>query len=574
MTQQNQSSFCEMVAQGRDENLRPEAVKKANVFVSHAWQNSFVDVVRTLTKYLEHERDSAYIWFDILSYNQHIQTEMSFEAWRAAIKPVIQDCNRTIMILTPWDDPIPLKRSWCLFELFVTIQLGAKFEVALPPDEHDRLLVELSDRYDVFENMLARVDVQHSKASIETDQERILEDVRETVGFAKLNGLVFDEMRKWVISVAKLDYTKTLKEFGDDHPSTIAAINRLAILSFNQGKLTDAEKYCTMCLNARRKTLGERDPDTLACVNNLAEVHRAQGQYDRAEALYAESLELMYQVLGGTHPDTLNTLNNVATLYANQNKLSEAAALYQLCFEQRSLVLGENDPSTLVPMSNLADLYRRQGNYQEAQELADRCLNKMTIVLGDNHPSTLSCMNNLGLLHDIQDHVEEAKSLYERCLAKKQEVLGSKHPSTLMSANNLAGFYLNQRWYGKAEFWYLRCLGTMNEVLGANHPATVDAWDNLQELYKLKEEELIEDNSNNENATASTTTASDAELLQAILAYGATDEVKGVLMLCVEKRTEVFGPDHPFTYAAHNMLLASESIIRDSSVPKTQSQKS
>ena len=49
---------------------------------------------------------------------------------------VIRDIGHTLVLCTPWDDPGPLKRSWCLWE----IKTGAegKLEVILSREERVR----------------------------------------------------------------------------------------------------------------------------------------------------------------------------------------------------------------------------------------------------------------------------------------------------------------------------------------------------------------------------------------------------------------------------------------------------
>lgn len=45
--------------------------------------------------------------------------------------------GRMVLVLQPWDDPEPLKRSWCLWEIFCTLDGGAELEVALNPAQQE-----------------------------------------------------------------------------------------------------------------------------------------------------------------------------------------------------------------------------------------------------------------------------------------------------------------------------------------------------------------------------------------------------------------------------------------------------
>ena len=42
-----------------------------------------------------------------------------------------------MLILAPWKNPIPLRRSWCLWEINSTIETESKLEVVLPKSQED-----------------------------------------------------------------------------------------------------------------------------------------------------------------------------------------------------------------------------------------------------------------------------------------------------------------------------------------------------------------------------------------------------------------------------------------------------
>ena len=39
------------------------------------------------------------------------------------------------MMISPWSEPLPLRRAWCIWELFCTESVGAPFDVCLGPAE-------------------------------------------------------------------------------------------------------------------------------------------------------------------------------------------------------------------------------------------------------------------------------------------------------------------------------------------------------------------------------------------------------------------------------------------------------
>ena len=74
--------------------------------------------------------------------------------------------------------------------------------------------------------------------------------------------------------------------YGDEHRSTLCAINSLACLHEEMKNYAQALVLYTECLAAGRRTLGDEDTDALDFFNNLGVVHFQMGSYDLALPLY------------------------------------------------------------------------------------------------------------------------------------------------------------------------------------------------------------------------------------------------------------------------------------------------
>ena len=49
------------------------------------------------------------------------------------MKESIRDIGSVLLVMTPWDDPIPpVKRVWCLFEMYSAIDVQADMHIAFP----------------------------------------------------------------------------------------------------------------------------------------------------------------------------------------------------------------------------------------------------------------------------------------------------------------------------------------------------------------------------------------------------------------------------------------------------------
>jgi hypothetical protein len=92
-------------------------------------------------------------------------------------------------VLHPWDDPIPLKRAWCLFELFCAVEM--KVEVFFCFSE--MALSELQDkivsgrRRSMNVEVVRKVDAEFASATVAADRDMILSQITKSIGIQQFN---------------------------------------------------------------------------------------------------------------------------------------------------------------------------------------------------------------------------------------------------------------------------------------------------------------------------------------------------------------------------------------------------
>ena len=74
---------------------------------------------------------------DIFVLNQFAASEgkLSHTWWTETLAGVVAEIGHTVVVLLPWRQPVPLGRSWCLWELFSTLTGRSILEIALTPVE-------------------------------------------------------------------------------------------------------------------------------------------------------------------------------------------------------------------------------------------------------------------------------------------------------------------------------------------------------------------------------------------------------------------------------------------------------
>ncbi|KAJ3285295.1 hypothetical protein HDU79_007445 [Rhizoclosmatium sp. JEL0117] len=117
-TESSKLSWCADMYLSNDPNLMGQ-VHDANYFISHAWKYTFLDVVEALTNFVDSNKldpEATIIWFDLLSNSQHNTSAKDFTWWTTVFQNAIQKIGSVVLIMQPWDDPIPLTRAWCVIK--------------------------------------------------------------------------------------------------------------------------------------------------------------------------------------------------------------------------------------------------------------------------------------------------------------------------------------------------------------------------------------------------------------------------------------------------------------------------
>ena len=125
------------------------------------------------------------------------------EWWKTTFLEAIRDIGRTVMIMEPWEDPIPLTRAWCIWEVLCTCQTGAKFEIAMTKPQRARFISALNNEYGSIMKMVCHIDCRRAEAWKDSDRVAIMNCVETTVGFVQMNAMVVSCIRTWILGMAR-----------------------------------------------------------------------------------------------------------------------------------------------------------------------------------------------------------------------------------------------------------------------------------------------------------------------------------------------------------------------------------
>ncbi len=94
--------------------------------------------------------------------------------------------------------PETLKRSWCVYEVYLSVTLNARFEVALGKSQKAAFLQDIQE-WDSLYRLLYQVNCKNSITTVPSDRDRIFQLIEASVGFVQLDQMVFGVLQKWIM---------------------------------------------------------------------------------------------------------------------------------------------------------------------------------------------------------------------------------------------------------------------------------------------------------------------------------------------------------------------------------------
>ena len=503
-------------------------------FFSHAWLQLFLGNVSALQTFVQSRplgEPEAFFWYDCFAIDQHEcqypdpdKPKKSSEWWADTFLKAIGQIGHTVMMLSPWDNPVPLTRAWCLWELYCTWEAGAEFSVCLGTEQMKSFRSTLQEDLDRVLSVVGAIDAEQAEAGNPADKERIFDAILRLLprGFLDLNNQVKLRLREWTYDagMAELDAMSPAQRvssrliddltsyfskqgqyeraepllieavsgrrsaFGDADARTLASISSLGALHSDRGKHDMAEPLLREALTTRRETLGSDHPDTLKSLNVLALLLFERGEYSQAEPLYEEAIATYRRTSADLDADTLTALNNFGLMYIEWGKLDRAEPVMQDALRGRRKLLGDLHPDTLITIIYCGWMYSNMPNYAAAQPLIEEAIPGCQKVLGDDHPKTLSAINLLGLLHLNKGNFTESELPSQQALAARRRTLGDEHPLTLISMSNLGQVYLGMEDFDRAQALLEEAVATSRRTIGSDHIRTLQRGHHLASILE------------------------------------------------------------------------------------------
>lgn len=537
-------SYCEMM-DIRDSRYTGEA----NALVSFSRQSVFLDLVEACDQHFS-DFPNYYLWLDLFSVDQHNYPEPDINWLVTTLKLAIDRIHHSVLVLTSVDDDCAICRTSCLYEAYLALITGAKFEIAMSSGQRKKFMTTVENDDEIIDRLVS-VDITNSVANSDTEKSTILQATEACTGSYHLNTILSAKLREFA-------YTIVFFVFSSCREPRQEACIQLALgkIRLSQRKFAESEARMKKALKTRTESLdgGVKHPDTLNVMECLADAYMKSSRFLEAEQLYADCSKLRVEVHGLRHIKVCSSMLGLARCCSLQGRCADAKKVCENCLSILLETLGESHPTTATVMFELAKIYDQQGNFIDAEEKYEKCHAIQERVFGPKHQDTLSTNLCVAGIFVKQSAFEEAEELYNKTSSIMKSALGPKHPRTITALLGLAGLYEQQEKYDESEALYLKCIDLRKEVLGERHPDTLSTYVTLAGIYALRgkyaEAESLYLQYNEADILEDTKTEAQLVLYSLGIIYynqEKLDQAGPVLFKCLFLRKELFGEDGALT---------------------------
>jgi tetratricopeptide (TPR) repeat protein len=115
--------------------------------------------------------------------------------------------------------------------------------------------------------------------------------------------------------------------YGTNHEAVAKTNYLIAQVYWNQGKLVEAEPYCTKALDIYQRVLGDDHKKVAKCLTGLGELWIEKDPH-KAKPLLERSMEINIKIVGKEHHLVSRLLHDLATIHDSFGEHDEAVKLH------------------------------------------------------------------------------------------------------------------------------------------------------------------------------------------------------------------------------------------------------
>eukprot|EP01045_Picozoa_sp_COSAG04_P012956 COSAG04_NODE_894_length_9593_cov_18.225932_3_plen_694_part_00 len=396
------------------EEATAHMIGKPTHFLSQAWLYKFLDLVEALRSFVASRPAGSarvFFWFCCFAIDEHMPQAVPL---RSVFREAIRLIGHTVMMISPWSEPLTLSRAWCIWELFCTASVGARFDVCLGPAEQAAFEAAIlaPGGFEKITAAFAAVDVAQAEAVKPEDKTMIMEQAETGVGGLEgLNATAVGTLRRWFVEYV-VGLGRRVRETGGAEGAF-----RMTVVANALGGMGEQEEGAWAMfkvanavgeLGAEEEAIELYEAAAAAYEAAADEEGAVTARFNLAISLmklkrWADARRLLEAVLafeterhGADHEATLKPRAGLATCMGEMGDSEGATREEEAVLAARMRTLGPTHKSTLKTRLNLATSYQRAGDLDRAARELEAVVEGRTATLGPRHAGTLHAQANLG----------------------------------------------------------------------------------------------------------------------------------------------------------------------------------
>ncbi|KDO22296.1 hypothetical protein SPRG_12136 [Saprolegnia parasitica CBS 223.65] len=404
-------------------------VSEANWYVSHAWSYLFLETVDSLETFFADQgmTDEAVIWFCVFNNNQHLAHSYPFEYWSTTFKSQLAAIGNVVMIMHPWNDPIVLRRSWCVFEVYVAVTMQARFEMAMAPGQLDLLIQDML-RPTALKDMLGTIKSEASETTVASDRDGIFELIRTETSFRAVDRLVFSTITDWMKRALMAQIASSRLSPMEKAHRYVCLANIYATEWAWADVITAATDACTLLASPT-------DGNRISAKLHVGVARAKRGDPETTwRPLFQELL-----AMDGLDPMTVCSVRNA---FADAlHSLKRDAEIRDLCrktYDLAQVHFGPAHQVTISAMSKLGGASYGLGDFDDAAVWFRQCVDARLALLGPDHADTLNSRGFLATIYNVQGKFRASRAIFSENLAALERTHGALHAHTIIALGNMA----------------------------------------------------------------------------------------------------------------------------------------
>jgi len=315
----------------------------------------------------------------------------------------LKDIRNVLVLIAPHEDPLLLKRTWPIYEVYLAVQLGLNIRVICPPTDKMNVEQYILGGYENANRLyekLGATKVQHTNTTLDRDRDTIFQQITKEdggPGFPIFNNKVNIVFRTWFRSLvqefddlqekyANLDNTYTLTQHyiqyfeqsslmflqHDEQEAALEMMRRAMTIEQVLDQPVAPEEIelanPTFRLTEYNKTLPhKRLPEQCATYHTISNALARQKDLPGALQTAAKDMVIQEAVFGIEHASTATLYARLGDLLQKQEENANGAIVaYRRALDVQSKLLDEHHPATATSHINLGLLYQKTSKFQQA----------------------------------------------------------------------------------------------------------------------------------------------------------------------------------------------------------------